>query len=333
LPAATAPLAAALASLGQLLFHQGAYAAATPLLTAAAAQFEQLGRYDDAVLRCYLLVPALAIQGDAVASATLAATNLPRLMAIDDPEARVIIARYAGLRALHRGDDVLAQRALEQACVELRAAGRLGQLAIDLLHLGTTFLHVDDERAATCFREALELALALKDRSVQGMARQNLGELARVRGDYLVAGEHYRASLRLLQDTDRRNAIPRLLHNLGYVALRSGDTQTASERFQHSLALFHPHDPRGVMEALAGVAAVAAVRGAPLTAARFWGAADAARARLQLASWHPDQIELAHYRTLARSSCAPDAFAAAWAAGQVLTLAQAVAEARMRDSL
>ncbi|MBC8074877.1 MAG: tetratricopeptide repeat protein, partial [Chloroflexales bacterium] len=275
---ATAPLAGALAALGQVLFHQGAYAAATPLLTAAAAQFEQLGRPHDAVLACYLLVPALAIQGDGAAAAARAATNLPLLTGIDDPPARVIIARYHGLRAMHQGDDALAQRYLEQACAELRAAGMVGALAIDLLHLGTTLLHRDDERAATCFREARALAVALKDRSVEGMALHNLGELARVRGEYPAAAAHYRASLRMLQDTDRRSDVSRLLHNLGYVALHSGDTPSALEHFQHSLALYYPHDPRGVTEALDGFAAVAAVRGDPLTAARFWGAAEVARA-------------------------------------------------------
>ncbi len=161
----------------------------------------------------------------------------------------------------------------------------------------------------------------------------NLGELARMRGDYRAAAEHYHASLRLLEDTDRRSDIPRLLHNLGYVALNAGDAGSARDYFRRSLDRFHPQQPRGVAEALSGLAAVAAIRGQPLLAARLWGAAEAELGRLAFAAWRPDQIEHAHYLAVARSACAPAAFANAWAAGAALTLEQATDEARARDPL
>jgi len=332
-PPASAALAGALASLGQVLFHQGGYAAATPLLTAAAAQFDQLTLTRDAVLTRHLLASTLAIQGDFATAATIDAANLPRLIAMDDPTARALVAARQGLFAMHRGDDTLAQRSLEQSCAELRVAGNLSQLAIHLLHLGTTLLRLGDAGAAACFSEASELAMALKDRSLQGIAHNNLGELARVRGDYTAAAEHYSASLRQLQDTDRRSDIPRLLHNLGYVALRAGDTRAAIERFRRSLDLFQLQNPRGVAEVIDGLGAVATVRGAALLAAKLWGAAAAARERLQVTSWLPDQMEQAHYGALARSACDPEAFSSAWAAGQALTLEQALVEVRALDPL
>lgn len=332
-PPASTPLAAALASLGQVLFHQGEYAAATPLLTAAAAQFDQLALTRDAVLTRHLLASTLVIQGDFATAATIDAANLPRLIAMDDPAARALVAARQGLFAMHRGDDSLARRSLGQSCAELRVAGNLSQLAIHLLHLGATLLRLGDAGAAACFSEASELAVALKDRSLQGIAHNNLGELARVRGDYTAAAEHYSASLRLLQDTDRRSEIPRLLHNLGYVALRAGDTRTAIERFRRSFDLFQPQDPRGVAEVIDGLAAVATMRGAPLLAAKLWGAAAAARERLHVTSWLPDQMEQAHYGALARSACDPEAFSSAWLAGQALTLEQALLEVRALDPL
>jgi tetratricopeptide (TPR) repeat protein len=157
--------------------------------------------------------------------------------------------------------------------------------------------------------------------------RNNLGEVARVQGDYPAAGEHYPASLRLLQDADRRSDIPRLLHNLGYVALRTGDAGNARSYFQRSFELFHPQQPRGIVEVFAGLACVAAASGKPVLAARLWGASAAARERMQVAVWLPDQIEHAHYLALARNACDPDSFAAAWAAGVALTLEQAMIEA------
>ena len=328
-PLASAPLAGTLANLGQVLFHQGDYAAAAALLAAAATQFDHLLLSRDAVLTRHLEVAALAIQGDHAAAAAASAANFPRLIALDDSLARALLAARQGLFAMHRGDDAVALQALQQACAELRAAGNLHQLAIHLLHLGATLLRCDDlDAAADCVRETFELALTLKDRHLEGLAHNNLGELARVHEDYRAAEEHYTAALRLLQDTDRRGEIPHLLHNLGCVALHDGDTRTAIERFQRSLELFHPQQPRGVSEVIDGLAAVAAVRAAPLVAARLWGAAAAAREQLQVAAWLPDQRELARYDALARSACDAEQFAAAWAAGQTLSLEQAVAEAR-----
>ncbi|NTU80448.1 MAG: AAA family ATPase [Chloroflexales bacterium] len=331
---ASAPFARALARLGALLFHQGEYVAATPLLTAAAAHFDHLAMLRDAAFSRQLLIAALAIQGDIAAATRITAASLPALLTMDDPAIRALVSLQQGLAAMQSGDDRLAQRSLKQACAELRVAGDLGLLAICLLHLGASSLRLGEQDAAlACFSEASDLALALKDRSLQGTARNNLGELARVQGNDTMAVEHYTASLRLLQDSDRRSEIPRLLHNLGYIALRSGATVTAHERFQRSLELFHLRNPRGVTEALDGLAAVATTRGEPLLAARWWGAAAAAREQMHYATWLPDRLEQAYYEARARSACDPDSFGAAWAAGQALSLAEAVAEARLLSPL
>jgi predicted ATPase/DNA-binding SARP family transcriptional activator/Tfp pilus assembly protein PilF len=328
LPHASPPLAGALASLGTILFRQGHYPAATALLTAALAQFDHFAMRREAAFTRQLLVAALAIQGDVAAAQRITTASLPLLVTNDDPSVRSLASFQRGLAAMHSGDDRLAQRELGQACAVLRVTGDLGRLATLLLHLGTTELRLGNQEAAqACFSEASELALALKDRSLQGQARNNLGELARVRGDYAAAAEQYTAGLRLLEDTDRRSDIPRLLHNLGYVALRRGATDTACEHFQSSLTLFRGSDPRGVTEVLDGLAAAATTRGEPLLAARWWGAAAAARHRMHLVAWLPDHLEHTHYEALARSACDPDAFAAAWSAGQTLTVEQALAEA------
>lgn len=326
--------ARALASLGTLLFHQGEYTAAAPRLAAAAARYDQLALPFDAVLTRFMLSSAFALQGDIPAAAAVSATLLPVITAMDDPIPRALLATRQGLMAMHSGDDVRARSHLEQACTALRVTGNLAELATCLLHLGAVCLRLGDQRAAlAAFSEAQDLALALKHRPIQGLALNNLGELTRVHGDYLAAGEHYRASLRLLEDTDRRGDIPRLLHNLGFVTLRAGDARAALSYFRRGLELFAPQHPRGLAEALSGLAAVAAVRDEPLLAARLWGAYTAAFQRMEVVAWLPDQLEYDHYLAIARSACDPDSFAAAWAAGATLTLEQAATEARARDPL
>ena len=326
--------ARALASLGHLLFHQGEYAAAVPLLTAAAVRYDQLAMPVDAVLARFMLGSAFALQGDMPAASAVSAPLLAAIAAIDSPVPRALLAMRQGMIAMQHGADARARDHLQQACAALRALGRLAELATILIHIGAVCLRLGEQDSAlAAFGEAQDLALALKDRHIEGLALNNLGELARVHGDYLAAGEYYHASLRLLEDTDRRSDIPRLLHNLGFVALRAGDVGAARDYFRRSLAGFQQQQPRGIAEVLNGLAAMAAVRGEPLAAAHLWGAAEAELGRLEFVAWRPDQIEHAHYLAIARTACAPNAFAAAWAAGAALTLEQAIDEVRALDLL
>lgn len=322
------PIAQALMSYSTLLFFQGDYVAAASSSTAAAAQLEQLGRMWDATLMWYQLTSVLAIQGDMAGAVAADARSMAVLGARDEPTARALVAMRHGMFAVHSGDDLRARSFLAAACTEIRIIGDLSRLAQMLLQLGTSCLRLGDHDAAQAtFIEAQDLARALKDRHLEGLVQNNLGELARVRGDYLAAGEHYQTSLRLLKDTDRRSDIPRLLHNLGFVALHSGETHAALEYFAQSLDLYHAQQLRGTVEVLAGLACVAVTRGKPILAARLWGATTAAWERMAIRAWLPDQIEHNHYLAIARSACDHNAFAAAWAAGATLTLEQALTEA------
>jgi len=320
---------------GELAFAQGDYAAAQGLFEQAATHYRTLGRTRELVLVLSPLSVILALQGDRAAAATITAEYLPLLAAIDDPRFRGLLAQWRGMRAMYIGDDQDARAALEAACDHFRVAGDLSRVADTMIQLGTVLLRQGDSTIATmCLSEGLAIARALKDRRQIAHALNNLGELARCRDDDDQAAEHYTESLRLFQEIDSRSDIPRLVHNLGYVALRQGDARRAAQHFQRSLGHFRmQRQPRGVIEAIDGLAAVAAACGAPLEAARLWGATEALREMHDASRWRADQIEFDRFLAHARAASASDTFLAAWAAGRELPIEQAIAAARAADTV
>lgn len=155
-----------------------------------------------------------------------------------------------------------------------------------------------------------------------------LGNVAYRRGDYASAQAYYRETLALARKMGHKIAISWSLRSLGAEALARCDYKAAKRFFVESLIL--QRDLRHKMDTaicLEGLAAVAVGEGTPGDGARLLGAASITRAA---GSAPLAPAELAGYtHTLAgvRAQLDAAAFAASWAAGQALTLDQAIAEA------
>jgi tetratricopeptide (TPR) repeat protein len=67
--------------------------------------------------------------------------------------------------------------------------------------------------------------------------RFELGTLARHRGDYATAEQHYQAALAIFEETGDRADIARTYHQLGILAQDRGDYATAEDRYQAALAI------------------------------------------------------------------------------------------------
>jgi DNA-binding CsgD family transcriptional regulator len=113
--------------------------------------------------------------------------------------------------------------------------------------------------------------------------------------------------------------------------LRRGDVARAAEHFAESLALrWADGDKISVASCLRGLALVAAATKSYERAARLWGAADGLSEAMGAAPpRHQERAQVALAAT--RSGLGEKGFAAAWAAGRALRLAEAVAEA-LEDS-
>ncbi|MGH2601604.1 MAG: ATP-binding protein, partial [Dehalococcoidia bacterium] len=86
-------------------------------------------------------------------------------------------------------------------------------------------------------------------------------------------------------------------------------------------------DRQGVASSLQGMASVAAADGEAARAATLCGAADALRTALGVQLPAASRAKFDEALAVARAALGEDEFTAAWAAGQALSLEEAVAEA------
>ncbi|HMA38318.1 MAG TPA: tetratricopeptide repeat protein [Chloroflexia bacterium] len=239
-----------------------------------------------------------------------------------------VLTRLLWVQGLRR-DFPAAAAAGAEALALWRELGNQRGLGICYYYLGAVAAwHADPDQAALYHAEALRLAQELGDQQTQADALTGLGDVARLRGDYGQAAAHYGASLALFRALNGKTEVTMALHNLGQTALHQGALEQARQYFAEGLG----RDPRlgdkiELVACLAGLGEVAAGQGQPARAVRLLSAARAGLAALNQHLTPKDQAPLDQALALGRAALDPPAFAAAWAAGQALTLEQAIAYA------
>ena len=157
------------------------------------------------------------------------------------------------------------------------------------------------------------------------MALNFSGDLARCERNYERAQSAYEESVSLLREIDAVRDLASALHNLGHTCLHLGDTERAETLFDESLALHQEQGNRpGMTECLLGFAALAVVTDLPAEGARLLAAAAAIGGRSITSEWAATALEYEHYRELARAGVGETAFQEEQAAGQRMSLEQAV---------
>ena len=200
-------------------------------------------------------------------------------------------------------------------------------IAIMLNNLGNLAQQrIDYERALILHEESLALRRALGDTWGVSNTLGNLGHVVYDQGDYPRARLLQEESLALKRELGDTPGIANAISSLGHIARESGDYEQAQTLLTESLALYRElGEQRGIVESLEGLAAVALGRGAAVRAVRLLGFADTLRITIT-ASLHGNE-RAAYERLLAgaRAALPGEVFAAAWAAGQVMSLEQACA--------
>jgi predicted ATPase/DNA-binding CsgD family transcriptional regulator len=193
-----------------------------------------------------------------------------------------------------------------------------GELA---LRLG----YYDTARAA--LDESLTLAREAGDTFRIAYILKAFGELAHCEQKYTEAQTAYEQSVALLRDLGATHddlAAP--LHNLGHACLHLGDVERAHALFSESMAAYQAQqNPSGMMaECLIGFAALAIIRGSPAAGTRLLAAAVALGVQNAKSSWTATRMEYEQYLALARARLTDAEFQAEQAAGQALSLEQAI---------
>jgi len=277
-------------------------------------------------------------------------TILARVASMNDdwPSSRelhgqaLVIRRELGLqpdiaRSLHglalvaqeQGDLSRARLLYEEALGHYRAVGDRSALAQVLNNLGN-IVHAENDRTAAraLHEESLAIRRELGERAGIQMSLGNLAHIAQSEGDYTAARVMVEEALAINRELgDRRSAADGLRY-LAEVASGEGRPDEARTLFLESLALSRELSARTVaLDGLEGLASFESRHGQAALATRLFGAVDALRER---AGRPMQSLYAARYEAqiaAARVALGEEAFAAAWAEGEAMTLEEAVAVA------
>jgi predicted ATPase/DNA-binding CsgD family transcriptional regulator len=233
-----------------------------------------------------------------------------------------------GLVLSTQGDLSTARALHEEALALWRETGDQPAVSTALYNLGNLARHQGDlDRATDLHEQALALRQARDDTDQIAYSAWALGRIAREQDDIAKAERLAEHALELFRLVDDRHGIAYATLELGHVARRRQHDDLATQRFVDALTLRQElGDVAGVVACLEALAEVAATHGQAERAARVLGAVDAWRAAHGVPL--PPVDQRAQDRTLALVRAGVDlGFAAAWAAGRLLSIADAIAEA------
>jgi non-specific serine/threonine protein kinase len=183
------------------------------------------------------------------------------------------------------------------------------------------------EQARALYEEATIKARVLGENWVLSFALSNLGEVARLQGQYDLAGKYYgecEVLLRETGDTDTGD-LARFMHNLGYIAQHEGDFIRAESQFRKSLTLFRDlGNRRGIAECLAGLAGLKARQGEALWGATLLSAAETLIQSTGGAWWPADRVEVEANQQIISSALSESELTAAQKKGKAMTWDQAL---------
>jgi predicted ATPase/transcriptional regulator with XRE-family HTH domain len=217
----------------------------------------------------------------------------------------------------------------EESITLYREVGDQGGVAAELGELARVELRRGQYvQAQTRLEEALAIQRVVSDPWNAAHSLRSLGDAALCQGDEARAEGFYREGFDLYRQFGDRLRMGALLRSLGHVARRQGRYTEARAYYTEGLALARAVGSQaGSAWGLAALAGLAAVEGRLLRAARLFGAVAVWAATIQEAMPPPDRVEQDYYLTLLREQLDGATFAAAWAAGETLPRAQALAAA------
>jgi predicted ATPase/class 3 adenylate cyclase/Tfp pilus assembly protein PilF len=234
-----------------------------------------------------------------------------------------------GVVIRQQGDYALATALHEESLALRREMGDRLEVASSLQSLGAIAIEQEDyAKAAGLLEEAVALFRDLGDMLSVAAALGNLGFVAFHRGDFARATELLDESLRLARELGSGPLIAGSLCFMGMVAHAGGDHARAAALLQQSVTLFGKQaDKIWLAVGLVGLASVAAAQGKPQRGARLLGAADALRDTVGTPLSPMDRTDREHALAAVCALLEEEAFSAAWAEGQALTVDQAIVEA------
>jgi predicted ATPase/DNA-binding SARP family transcriptional activator len=248
---------------------------------------------------------------------------------LDDRDGIADALYWLGCHAFRQKDYREATRLLEQSLAFYQEGDDQYGVSMALRCLGDCArLQKDYDRSNRLYEQGLALSRSIGNKRGASNALNSLGELARLQGESTKAKAYYEENLSLARESGNDISQAITLHNLGHATLRLGDSLEAKAEFVESLSIFQKLEyARGITLCLAGLAGVASSTGQAERAAKLLAMAGTTlkASNVPLPMGPADQEAYDRYLAATRAQLDPHLFAAAWEAGQQMTLTQAVA--------
>ncbi|MBI5876364.1 MAG: hypothetical protein HZB53_01835 [Chloroflexi bacterium] len=253
-----------------------------------------------------------------------AALDLARSGGLVRETAAVLVARGDLLSAACPAD---AATAYQSAALTSRQLGDSVQLLDALIGLCRLRLSAGDlDGAHDCLVECLTLARNLNHGHRLARVLSLAGQLASLTADSTHAACLYADAAALLRELGARDGLARVLRAEGTARLAAGEPGRAASLFRDSLSLLAAmNDRREIAVTLAALACALAPQPAITLGAAARAILNASGGRLDPAG----EASLQHALTTARAAVGDVVYQAAWQSGRAMTLADALALARM----
>jgi predicted ATPase/Tfp pilus assembly protein PilF len=224
------------------------------------------------------------------------------------------------------GDLRRARDLYQESLAIRRELGDISGIASALNNLGNIACKEGDYAAGhEYYEESLTLERTMGNR--QGMAEgmANLGSLNYLRGDYAAARGFYEESLAIRRELGDRLGISTTLNSQAKVARREGDFATARALHRESLSIDYELGNRAYIAiSLFDLGWVCVDKEEMERAATLWGAAEALREAIGTVLSTMDRSEYERCLASIQAALGERAFAAAWSAGRMMPLMQAI---------
>jgi predicted ATPase len=311
-------------------FTTSTYTAAQALVEESLALFRELGSARGVGMTLNSLGDLAWERGDAAAARACWAEGLRSAREADDLQNGARQLGDLGMLAYHQGEYDAARRQIEESLALYRAVHERMGVSIALGCLGAMARAQGDTAAARAYyAEKLALWRSVGDRAGIAATLAELGALAQQEGDLAQAQALFAEALALRRALGRPVEVAASLAHLGGLAAAQGDAARAATLYGEALAVLAPTADRAVAAlCLEGVAALAQAAGAVERAAHLWGAAATLRRGTYVLFVWDERTVREGLIAAGRTALGEPAWTAAWAAGQALTLEQAVAQAR-----
>jgi predicted ATPase/transcriptional regulator with XRE-family HTH domain len=254
-----------------------------------------------------------------------AAEEAKRLFAaVNDPWGYAWIIFMEGFVAQPYLDEI----PLETSVTLMRERGAKTGLALALQMQGYKAYYLGDiQRARSSLEEAVLLWRQIGNKWVASMALLRLGDLLREQHEYHLVATLYAEALQLAQQVGDHQIIADCYYCQGLLTLALGDPQLAGCQVRKGFAYLLEQkslDLKPVAKGLRCLAVIADQQAEYSETVRLFGAAESLWPAVGRYNWMGNVELFQASLEAARTQLCSDEFAAAWAAGQTLSLAQSV---------